>query len=337
MTAHPRVPRACALALVLAACAGEAPAPPVPARHERWGIFRDLVLIARSDAKGGPYFLDRFEVSRRDYWHWLDVSATPTTQAFAVGSETLADDDPSWQRPATRIDLAAARAYARWRWCRLPTRAEWEHAASAGGAYRYPWGDYARAEWANTSELGLGQPAAIGTFESGRSLGGPYDLVGNVAEWTESLSDAAVRDLAAAAVPPALRAWLPRGQPAPTFALAAAAPRPLPRQVVGGGFLGLGDAFQPRPGRAARIPTLSCAPAEWSDTTGVRLAADPRSLLVALMREPEAPDAPSMLLLRAFLAEPAHHAALVTEFEAALARVDSAGPLVDVMRQVLRP
>jgi len=41
---------------------------------------------------------------------------------------------------------------------------------------------------ANTGELGLGEPTPVGTFESGRrAQGWPYDLVGNVSEWTETV------------------------------------------------------------------------------------------------------------------------------------------------------
>jgi len=323
-------------ASVAAGCAGADAAPTVPARHERWGIFRDLVLIARSEGKGGPYFLDRFEVSRRDLAQWLRTTGTAGPPGWGsllmAGEET----DPSWEWPAACVDLTSARAYASWRFCRLPTRDEWEHAASAGGAYRYPWGDPARAEWANTPELGLGQPAAIGTFESGRSPGGPYDLVGNVAEWTETLSGLALRDLAASLRFPSATVWLLPGQPVPTLALVAAAPRPLPRLVLGGAYLGLGDVG-PRAARAREVPVLSCAPAEWSDTTGVRLAADPRSLLSALLREEQLPEAGPLELLRTFLAEPGHRAVLATELGAALERCARPGPLLAVLRAALRP
>ncbi|MEZ5965344.1 MAG: SUMF1/EgtB/PvdO family nonheme iron enzyme [Planctomycetota bacterium] len=337
MTRRAQLPLPGACALVLAACAGDTPARPVPARHERWGIFRDLVLVARNDAKGGPYFLDRFEVSRRDFGQWLAVTQRrPPAGWVADDGDAVAEDDPASLRPATRVDLDTARAYAGWRWCRLPTRSEWEYAASAGGAYRYPWGDYVRAEWANTSDLGLRQPAAIGTFESGRSPDGPYDLVGNVAEWSESLSPSGWRDLVASPVLFAERSWLPRGQPASSFALLAAAPRPLPRQVVGGAYVGLGDAVGRRILRAGSIPTLSCMPDEWSDTIGVRLAADPRSLLTSLMHEREVPSEGAAALLRTFLAEPAHRAALAPEFAAAVERVGTPGPLFVLLDAALR-
>lgn len=321
------------VSLLLAACGGETPplAAPRP-RHERFAIFRDLVLVVRPDSRGGPYFLDRFEVSRRDFAEWLHACA-PAVEAHARTAEPD-DGEPAALRPAARVDLPTARAYAAWRFCRLPTYEEWEYAASAGGAYRYPWGDHARAEWANTPELGLGQPAAIGTFESGRALGGPYDLVGNVAEWTETLSPAAVRDLAASPGAWLVQGFVPARQPAPTLALVAAARRPAARLVAGGAYFGVADVSQPRDFRVRGTPLLACASMEWSDTIGIRLAADPRSLLVALLRETRVPSEPALALLRAFLREPAHRAVLAPEFAAARARSDG-GPLLETMIDVL--
>jgi len=319
----------------LAACARPEEGPPLPARHQRYGVFRDLVLIARREAKGGPYFLDRFETSRRDLLEWLAETGTPPPPGWAE-SRSAGADDPASLRPATCVDLDTARRYARWRFCRLPTFAEWEHAATAGGAYRFPWGDPIRAEWANTSELGLGQPTAIGTFESGRSPDGPYDLIGNAAEWTETLSPAAASDLLAAPRLPAITVWLGLCAPAPLFAQVAAAPRVPARVVAGGAYLDLGD----RETRALSRPAasaLSCRPYEWSDTIGVRLAADPAGLLAALLCEPELPDAAAQRVLREFLEQPGHRAVLAPALLAATAAVAEPGPLLALLHESLRP
>lgn len=321
-----------ALGVATAGCSGGEME--LPTRHDRYGVFRDLVLIARSDARGGPFFLDRFEVSRREMAQWF--AETHRLHPPAWPSQWLrADaDDPGQQRPAVRVDLVTARAFAAWRFCRLPTAGEWEHAATGGNAYRFPWGDHSRVEWANTPALGLGQTTAIGTFESGRSPGGPYDLLGNVAEWTESLPVDFLRDVAAWARYSPLRA-LGREGYVPLLACVAAAPRQPARLVVGGGFVGIADAVAPR--ARDQSPLLACQPHEWSDTTGLRLAIDPRGLLLRLLREVLPPTESETRLLTEFLAQPAHRAVLVSEWAPAVAQVAHAGPLLPVLATALRP
>jgi hypothetical protein len=49
---------------------------------------------------------------------------------------------------------------------------------------------------ANTLELGLGRPTAVGTFESGRSPSDCYDLLGNVSEWVADSVPSAERPVA---------------------------------------------------------------------------------------------------------------------------------------------
>ena len=145
-------------------------------RTHRFGIFRDLVLFQRPMADGGPFFLDRFETTVADF-----------VAAAAARGEVTPKPSPQGSLPKTGIDLYQARRFARWRFCRLPRRDEWTYACTQGGTYKYPWGDSWLQTWVNTGGLGLGRSTPVGTFESGRDTGGPFDLVGNVAEWTESV------------------------------------------------------------------------------------------------------------------------------------------------------
>ncbi len=178
-----RGPR-CAIAaagLLAAACA---PAEDAVPRWSRYGVFRDLVRFDGRAHGLGVFFLDRFETTRRDWW----------TFSMARGDDdALPSIDRPWQvddgLPATQVDLRRAREFARWRFCRLPRIEEWRFAATSGGLYAYPWGNRFRVEWVNSGELGLDGPVPVGTFESGRDADdrAPYDLLGNVAEWTESV------------------------------------------------------------------------------------------------------------------------------------------------------
>ncbi len=86
------------------------------------------------------------------------------------------------EHPVTWVDLDDARAYAAWAGRRLPTEAEWQHAAQGPDAWRYPWGD----GWDPARCSGGPGTRPVRAFPGGRSAFGIWDLCGNVWEWTES-------------------------------------------------------------------------------------------------------------------------------------------------------
>ncbi|MEV4443372.1 SUMF1/EgtB/PvdO family nonheme iron enzyme [Streptomyces sp. NPDC049577] len=66
---------------------------------------------------------------------------------------------------------------------RLPTEAEWEHAAKGVSGSEFPWGTDFDPGAANTRESGVHQTTPVGAFPAGRAACGAYDMGGNVEEY----------------------------------------------------------------------------------------------------------------------------------------------------------
>jgi formylglycine-generating enzyme required for sulfatase activity len=128
------------------------------------------------------FWLDRTEVTNDEYRLCVEAGVcSPPHRAAEF------DDPRSGRFPVLWVDWFQARTYARWAGKRLPTEAEWEWAARAGQAGRYPWGN----SWLDGRANALGAaegdrwegPAPVASFEP--NAWGVYDLLGNAAEWLQ--------------------------------------------------------------------------------------------------------------------------------------------------------
>jgi formylglycine-generating enzyme required for sulfatase activity len=104
--------------------------------------------------------------------------------AFCVWLTAALRDQPALvaDQPEVLVALAAGRAH-----FRLPSEAQWEHAARGVDGRTFPWGNTWDATRANTRESGIGAPLPAGKYPLGASPYGCLDMAGTVWEWTSSL------------------------------------------------------------------------------------------------------------------------------------------------------
>ena len=131
------------------------------------------------------YAMDLHEVTVGRYSIFLQKTGRmPPLFWDTVDSKEHAD------RPVIGVDWEDANAYCRWAGKRLPTEAEWEHAARGTDGRRYPWGNQTPTpEFANYgigARFSYGQTLMpVGHYENGKSPYGLYDMAGNVWEWVQ--------------------------------------------------------------------------------------------------------------------------------------------------------
>lgn len=136
-----------------------------------------------------PYFLDKHEVTQEAYARFSKM-----TKGLTRKIEVFEDDPAKLLKPESPMIAVTwddAEAYCKWAGKRLPTEAEWEKAARGEGKRRYPWGEEFVVGYANIDgdEDGFRYLAPPGSFESGRSPYGIYDMTGNVGEWVADFYD----------------------------------------------------------------------------------------------------------------------------------------------------
>ncbi len=113
-------------------------------------------------------------------------------RAFAAATSRRMPRQPEWYadgtHPAVNVTWTEATAYCEWAGGRLPTEAEWEHAARGGlDGNIFPWGDEFTGQANGRHHLKAEQfdfTVPVATFPP--NAFGLYDMAGNVWEWTAS-------------------------------------------------------------------------------------------------------------------------------------------------------
>ena len=303
--------------LLTAACSQGSPVSAGPdtasLRTGRFGALRDLVLADRAEG----LFVDRFESTQRD---WAEFAATEAGAAVRAGEVALVG---RMSLPVGGMSLQQARAFARWRCGRLPSEREWLRVTRGGGNAPFPWGSKEDATRANTGDLALGERMPVGTFESGRRAVGdaPYDLIGNVREWTESVPlewcqddspdpSSFSRSVRRARRQPCLGQWADRFGMVPAGVVAVIGGDGVPRRCVGADF-----ETQMRFVRQRQNDTQAAG--ERRMRTGVRVYTTAGELLARIAGIPGRVERAEQLQLQAFVGRQEHRAVLRDAYERA--------------------
>ena len=134
------------------------------------------------------FYIDKSEVTNRQFKEFLDATGYKPEwpknflKHWKNGTYPEGMDD----HPVVYVDLNDAKEYAAWAGKALPSEAQWQYAAQ-GQEYRtFPWG----SEWdPNKANVNTEGTKPVGSYPDGASPFGIMDMVGNVAEMTDSFHD----------------------------------------------------------------------------------------------------------------------------------------------------
>ena len=119
------------------------------------------------------------------YWYFDENKKKWFKKDFRGINEIVFDE------PVVNVSYYEADAFAKWAKKRLPTEVEWEKAASWDEKNKsktiYPWGNQSPStDHANLFESFQWSPSILGSYPSGKSHYGCYQMIGDVWEWTSS-------------------------------------------------------------------------------------------------------------------------------------------------------
>jgi len=126
------------------------------------------------------YYIDLHEVTNADYKEYIEATGPKTKPRYW--------DDSNFNQsnqPVVGVTWKEAQAFCQWKGKRLPTEAQWEKAARGKRPVKYPWGNEEPDKNRLNFNSYVGKTTPVGSYPTGKSDYGVFDLSGNVAEWVQ--------------------------------------------------------------------------------------------------------------------------------------------------------
>ena len=128
------------------------------------------------------FYIDLYEVTNADYKKFTSATQRETPYHWASGKIPQNKEN----HPVIYVSWYDADEYCKWLGKRLPNEQEWEKAARGENGNIYPWGNFWTTDRSNHPYKGSTGTEPVGSYLSGRSPYGLYDMSGNVWEWVDS-------------------------------------------------------------------------------------------------------------------------------------------------------
>ena len=147
-------------------------------------VYRENDEQPPHEVKLDSYWIDQVEVTNGMYELCVNAGVCrPPREIRSDNREEYFGNPEFRDYPVVNVAWLDANAYCQWAERRLPTEAEWEHAARGDDKRNYPWGDEPPNEFNSNSQNIVGDTTRVGSYAEGASPFGVLDMAGNVWEW----------------------------------------------------------------------------------------------------------------------------------------------------------